>query len=129
MRFWQHPWTDSQIDTIIGNLLRWGIVIAAVVVMMGGAVFLARYGFEAPGYRVFHGEPTDLCTISGIFTDVRALRARGIIQLGMLLLIGTPIARVAFAILAFALQRDRTYVFVTLIVFGVLLFGLLGGGR
>ncbi len=35
--------------------------------------------------------------------------------------------RVAFSILAFALQWDRTYVVVTLIVLGVLIYSLAGG--
>jgi uncharacterized membrane protein len=51
-----------------------------------------------------------------------------VIQLGLLLLVATPVARVAFSILAFALQRDRTYVIITLIVLGVLLYSLAGGG-
>jgi uncharacterized membrane protein len=48
--------------------------------------------------------------------------------LGLLLLIATPVARVAFSVLAFALQRDRTYIFVTLIVLGMLIYSLTGGG-
>ena len=46
-------------------------------------------------------------TLSGIVQDVLALQGRGIIQLGLLLLIATPIARVAFSVAAFAFQRDR----------------------
>ena len=49
------------------------------------------------------------------------------IQLGLLVLIATPIARVAFSLVAFALQRDRIYVIVTLIVLAVLLYSLTGG--
>jgi uncharacterized membrane protein len=49
---------------------------------------------------------------------------RGWIQLGLLLLIATPVARVAFSVYAFARQRDFLYVGVTLIVLTVLLFGL-----
>ncbi len=67
-------------------------------------------------------------SIAGIISDALAVRSGGIIQLGLLLLIATPIVRVAFAVVAFALQRDRVYVIVTLIVLGVLLFSLLGGG-
>jgi uncharacterized membrane protein len=57
------------------------------------------------------------------------LAAKGIIQFGLLFLIATPIARVAFSVIAFALQRDRVYVSVTLIVLGLLLYSLVGGGR
>jgi uncharacterized membrane protein len=48
-------------------------------------------------------------------------------QLGLLLLIATPVARVAFSVFAFALQRDRLYVVVTLAVLGVLAFSMTGG--
>lgn len=122
-------WTDQQIDDIIGNLLRTGVVVSALVVLLGGMLYLTRHGFELPDYRVFRGESSDLCNIPGILRDTLAFRARGVIQLGLLLLIATPIIRVAFTILAFALQRDKTYVFVTFIVLSLLLFSLAGGGQ
>ena len=55
-------------------------------------------------------------------------RGRGVIQLGLLLLIATPIARVAFSVVGFALERDRMYVVFTLIVLAILLYSLLGSG-
>jgi len=73
------------------------------------------------------GEPTDLRTLSGIVRDALALRGRGIIQLGLLLLIATPVARVAFSVAAFAIQRDRLYVVVTLMVLAILLYSLTSG--
>jgi uncharacterized membrane protein len=50
-----------------------------------------------------------------------------LIQLGLLLLIATPVARVAFSAAAFAMQRDRLYVVVALIVLAVLMYSLMGG--
>ncbi|HXX24863.1 MAG TPA: DUF1634 domain-containing protein [Terriglobia bacterium] len=120
-------WTDQYVEEWIGNLLRAGVTLAAVVVLFGGSVYLARHGYAAPQYHVFVGEPTDLRTISGIMKDVLAFRGRGLIQLGLLLLIATPVARVAFSVAAFALQRDRLYVVVTLIVFAILIYSLAGG--
>lgn len=120
-------WTDERVEAIVGNLLRAGVVIAAAVVALGGAIFLARHGREIPHYRVFAGEPTDLRTVSGILTEALTVRGRNIIQLGLLLLIATPVTRVAFSVVAFALERDRLYVIVTLIVLAVLLFSLAGG--
>jgi uncharacterized membrane protein len=55
-------------------------------------------------------------------------RGRSLIQLGLLLLIATPIARVVFSIVGFAIERDRMYVAFTLIVLAVLLYSLLGSG-
>jgi uncharacterized membrane protein len=77
-------------------------------------------------YGVFRGEPADLRDVRGIIRDTLALRGRGIIQLGLLLLIATPVARVAFSIFGFAKEGDRLYVVFTLIVFSILLYSLIG---
>jgi len=120
--------TDEQMNRIISVLLRSGVLISALVVLVGGIFYLIRYGAALPEYGVFRGEPADLRSLSGIVKDVLSFKRRGIIQFGLLLLIATPVARVAFSLLAFALQRDRTYVVVTLIVLTVLLYSLAGGG-
>jgi len=120
-------WTDQRVEAILGNLLRAGVLIAAAVVVLGGVIYLLRHGSTLPDYRAFRGEPTDLRTFSGILADAAAFRGRGIIQLGLLLLIATPVARVAFSVVAFALERERLYVIVTLTVLAVLLFSLAGG--
>jgi len=120
-------WTNQYVEELIGNLLRVGVTLAAAVVLFGGSVYLARHGRAAPQYRVFMGEPADLRSVSGIVRDALALRERGLIQLGLLLLIATPVARVAFSVAAFAMQRDRLYVVVALIVLAVLMYSLMGG--
>jgi uncharacterized membrane protein len=118
-------WTDERFETLLGNLLRAGVVLATTVVLAGAVSFLARHGSEPPGYHVFHGEPSDLRSVGGILGDVLDLRARGFIQFGLLLLIATPIARVVLSAVAFAIQRDRRYVVFTLIVLAVLCYSLL----
>lgn len=122
-------WTDQRVDEIIDNLLRAGVILAAAVVLLGGGLYLTQHGSTVPDYRVFHGEPAYLRGVSGIVKDARALDGRGLIQLGLLLLLATPVARVAFSVVAFGLQRDRTYVVVTLIVLAVLLYSLGSAGR
>jgi len=117
-------WTDQRVEGMVANLLRAGVVLAAGVVLLGGTVYLARHGSEPPHFQVFRGEPSDLRSVSGILKDVGAFRGRGLIQLGLLLLIATPIARVALSVVAFALQKDRPYVIITLIVLALLLFSL-----
>jgi len=123
----KHPWTDQQVEEIVGNLLRGGVIFAAIVVLVGGFIYLVRYGGTAPDYRVFHGEPVDLRCVSGIVTDALELRSRGIIQLGLLLLVATPVARVVFSVFAFAQQHDLTYVIITSIVLAILLYSLTSG--
>jgi uncharacterized membrane protein len=119
--------SEQRVEEIIGDLLRAGVIIAASVVSVGGIVYLVRHGEEAPNYRVFLGEPADLRGVSGIIAESRSLSGRGIIQLGLLLLMATPVARVIFSVAAFAFQGDRTYVIITLIVLAVLSYSLLGG--
>jgi uncharacterized membrane protein len=121
-------WTDKTIEEIVGNLLRVGVSLSAFVVSMGAVIYLARHGREPANYRVFHGEPSDLRSLSGIVRDAFHLRDRGIIQLGLLLLIATPVARVAFSIWGFAEEHDRLYMIFTGIVLIVLLYSLLGSG-
>ena len=119
--------SDQRMDEIIGRLLRTGVILAASLVLIGGALFLARHSAPVTNYRVFQGEPEELRTVPGIIHGALALRGRGLIQLGLLVLIATPIARVAFSAVAFLYQRDWTYVVVTLIVLGLLVYSLLGG--
>ena len=75
---------------------------------------------------MFHGEPSDYRTVRGILSDSFALQGRGIIQLGLLLLIATPVARVAFTIFGFAEENDRLYMAVASFVLLILLYSLLG---
>lgn len=121
--------TDTRMDQIIGDLLRAGVIIASLIVLAGGIVYLSKHGTEPPNYRIFHGEPSDLRSISGILLSVFSFHGRPLIQFGILLLIMTPVARVAFTVVCFGLQKDRIYVGVTLIVLSVLLFSLAGGSR
>jgi uncharacterized membrane protein len=119
---------EKRMDEIMGRLLRAGVILAAVFVLAGGVVYIMRHPEPVTDYRVFHGEPEELRTVPGIIHEALALHGRGLIQLGLLILIATPIARVAFSVMAFLYQRDWTYVVVTLVVLGLLVYSLLGGG-
>jgi uncharacterized membrane protein len=97
------------------------------VVMLGGGVWhFVQAGGAPPDLRVFHGEAPDLTSVGGILQGVAAGHAASLIQLGLLLLIATPIARVAVCAAGFAAQRDWTYVAITLIVLGALAASLAG---
>jgi uncharacterized membrane protein len=120
-------WSDERTELVIGILLQVGVLLAATVVVLGGIVFLARHGSSIPSYQVFQGEATNLRSISGALHSALAFQGQGIIQVGLLLLIATPVARVVFSIVAFALERDTLYVVITLIVLVVLIFSLAGG--
>jgi uncharacterized membrane protein len=126
--FKPQPWRDRRIQIILGNLLRTGVLISAAVVLSGACVYLSRHAHEPADYHVFRGEPSEYRTIRGVIQSVMNGRGRGLIQLGLLLLIATPIARVAFSVAGFAIERDRLYVAFTLIVLAILLYSLLGSG-
>lgn len=119
--------TDKQLDQVIGIILRIGVTISALAVLGGGILYLVQHGGSQPDYRIFHGESAELRSITGILKDASAFHAAGIIQLGLLLLIATPIMRVCFSIIGFALQRDTAYTLVTIIVLAFLLYSLTGG--
>jgi len=128
--FQPQPWRDRRIEVILGNLLRTGVLVSAAVVLLGASIYLSRHAHDPADYRVFRGEPSEYRTIRGVIQSVIVGRGRGqgLIQLGLLLLIATPIARVAFSVVGFGIERDRLYVAFTLIVLAVLLYSLLGSG-
>ena len=117
--------TNHDMEKDIGVLLRTGVMIAAAIVLGGGIIYLFRHGFTAADYKVFQRVPFDLCNVRGILANAFSFHGRGLIQLGLLLLIATPVARVALSIFMFARQRDKFYVVVTLIVFAILMYSLL----
>jgi len=120
-------WTDHAVELIISKLLLVGVSTASIVVLAGGILFLVRHGHETPQYGVFHGEPAELRTIGGVFRAAWNLEARAVIQLGLGLLIATPVARVVFSLFAFIRQRDGLYVVITSIVLATLLLALFYG--
>jgi uncharacterized membrane protein len=121
-----HKLDDQKIENLIANLLRVGVVAAALVVISGAVLFLGNHPRGQEVYRVFRGEPDQLKTVHGIVGCALTGEARCIMQLGLLLLIATPIARVLLSAVAFAMEGDRMYVGFTLVVLGVLLYSLFG---
>jgi len=119
---------EEQVDRILSIMLRTGVLIAASVVFAAGIWYLSRFGGQHPNYQAFHGEPEGLRGLTGICKGVAALDPRSLIQFGLLLLIATPIARVAFSVVAFAVQRDKIYVALTAVVLLVLIWSLTGMG-
>jgi len=122
------PWVEHDVEVLLGRLLQWGVAIAAGVLLVGGVLYLLRYGGEQPHYGTFRGEPEDLRHVAGIMRSLPGGGSRGIIQFGLLLLIATPVARVALSLLVFVRDRDRLYVRLTAFVLIILLLSLTGIG-
>jgi uncharacterized membrane protein len=119
--------SEHEVDQAIGGVLRLGVIIAAAVTFVGGLLLVLQHGREPIAHRTFQGEPAALESIVGIVRGALSLDGASIAQLGLLLLIATPVARVAFTLVAFALQRDRKYVVITSIVLTLLVYALVFG--
>jgi len=109
----------------LSRLLRIGVVASMAVVIAGVTLTF----FHHPQYvrsTTALRELTDAATIyphrlAGVIAQIRTGRGQGIVMIGLLMLIATPVARVAFSIVAFAIERDRLYVAITCVVLALLL--------
>lgn len=117
--------TDQQFEMFLGQLLRTGVLIAALIAFVGGVWFLRYFGGARHDYRTFHGVPDEFTHVSQIYHGAIGWQPLAIIQLGILVLIATPVARVLFSMLGFALERDWMYVAITAIVLALLLYSLI----
>ena len=117
-------WTEHAVEQVIGRLLQVGVLIAAAVVLGGGTALIVRHGGEPADFHTFRGAASPLRDLAAIASGVRRLDSHAIVQLGLVLLIATPIARVALTFVAFVIRRDRLYVVLTGIVLVLLVLGL-----
>ena len=118
---------DKEIEQQMGVLLRTGVVASASLVLLGGLLFTWQQHARAPHYRKFNGEPDRLTHVRAVLEDALHLHSTAVIQLGVLLLLFTPVARVLFSVYGFIKEQDRMYVVITLIVLGILSFSLFSG--
>ncbi|MBD2502642.1 DUF1634 domain-containing protein [Anabaena azotica] len=118
--------TEQQLEYLLSNLLKYGVLLASAFVLLGGILYLIHHGSEPADYHIFHGTPSEFCSPVGVFGAVLSGSRRGIIQLGMLLLIATPIFRVIISLLTFLLKREFIYVIITSLVLASLTYSLIG---
>ncbi|ETY74705.1 DUF1634 domain-containing protein [Lactiplantibacillus fabifermentans] len=103
-----------QVEMMIGYILRIGVVVSAIVIVIGIIMMLVQgtggypNGVQPTGFR-------------SIFNGVMALKPYAVMMFGLFLLILTPTLRVAVSIYAFAVERDRLYVWITTIVLIILI--------
>jgi uncharacterized membrane protein len=115
---------DRDIELVMGNLLRYGVLTSVVIVLIGAVFYLFQHGHEIPWYHEFKGEPKRIREVKMVWQTAWQGRGRSIIQLGLFVLIATPIARIIFSIIGYILERDYLYVIITLIVLSVILYSL-----
>jgi uncharacterized membrane protein len=119
---------DERLDKVVGIVLRTGVLLAAALVLISGIAFVASHRQAAPDHRKFHAGPSQLASISGVLHGAMTLDPLYVIQLGLLILIATPIVRVMTCAVGFALERDWTYAIVSLIVLTFLIGSIVGSG-
>jgi uncharacterized membrane protein len=118
--------SEQQLENLLSNLLKYGVLIASAVVLFGGILYLIRHGAEPAGYQFFSGTPSEFCSPTGVVKAAFSGSSRGIIQLGLLLLIAIPIVRVIVSLFAFIRRRDLIYIIVNLFVLAALTYSLIG---
>ncbi len=116
---------DRRLEGIIGQLLRAGVLLAAAIVTAGGVSYLVQHHADRVNYRTFVAGGQSVRTLPGIVASAAHFDSEGLIQFGLLLLIATPVARVAIALVGFALERDRLYTVVSLTVLLILALSLI----
>ncbi|GAA6616951.1 DUF1634 domain-containing protein [Scytonema sp. NUACC26] len=118
--------SDLQLEPLLSNLLKYGVLISSAVIFIGGLLYLIRHGSEPAQYHIFQEESFEFRSPIGVIDVIRAGSYRGIIQLGLLLLVATPILRVVISLVIFLRHREYTYVAIVSIVLTALIYSFLG---
>ncbi|WP_298299303.1 DUF1634 domain-containing protein [Hydrotalea sp.] len=118
---------DDDLEYAMGNLLRLGVIISSAIVAIGGIIYLYKHGMHLPEYATFIGNKSMFNSVSKIITGLKEWKGQAIIQLGILVLIFTPIARITFSFIGFLIEKDLLYMLLTLIVLAIITFSLLAG--
>ncbi|VDG17521.1 DUF1634 domain-containing protein [Lactiplantibacillus mudanjiangensis] len=109
-----------KVELIIGQILRIGVVVSAIVIALGIILMLVQ---GTGGYP--NGvEPN---SFQAIFAGVIALKPYAVMMLGLFLLILTPTLRVVVSIYAFAVEKDHLYVWITTVVLIILIIASIIG--
>ncbi|HEX4208707.1 MAG TPA: TSUP family transporter [Ktedonobacteraceae bacterium] len=111
--------TNDVTNVILSWILQGGVILSAAVILLG-FILLPTHPGGLSLERLLHFPQS----FSALLTGLQQLHPQSIITLGLLLLIATPVVRVAASIVIFALEHDRTYVVITAIVLIILLFSI-----
>ncbi len=112
-------------EVAVSSVLRIGVALSAAVILFGLALLVLRGGLDpSAGIDAPRAFPH---TLGDVIAGVAGLEPLAVISLGLLLMILTPVTRVATSILAFAAERDWRYVAISALVLAVLIAGFLLG--
>lgn len=117
--------TDNQLQSIIGNVLRYGVLSALTVTLLGGIILLAKDSQQVVSYATFVEKDQNLFVVfKTILAGVKVWNGESIIFLGILLLFLTPALRLVLSLFSFLLEKDALYVVITLIVIAVIILSV-----
>lgn len=117
---------DTDIQNIIGWVLRSGVFLSIAICAFGASIYLFRHGHDIANYHNFTGVPASV-QLGEIIKSVTELKGRAIIQAGIILLIATPVMRVLFSAIGFAAEKDYLYTGITILVLAIIFISMLSG--
>jgi uncharacterized membrane protein len=120
-----------KVELAISMLLRVGVVASLFIVVFGTALSFVHH----PEYMRSRAELQRLTrpgaafprTPGQVWRGLRELSGQAVVIVGLLLLVATPVMRVAVSILAFVYQKDRVFTIITTIVLILLLLSFFLG--
>jgi uncharacterized membrane protein len=118
---------DADMQLLLGQVLRMGTVISISIVFLGGVIYLYRHGHSIANYKTFIGIPGFVQHAGSLFYGAFTLKGQAIIQLGIILLIATPILRVIFSAIGFVLEKDYMYLAISLLVLFIIFISTISG--
>lgn len=97
--------TDAVIEKNLGALLRIGTLISSLIVLIGGLMYLAQHGNDPVPFELLQQAPIT-SSIKNVWLEAFSFTPLGIVQLGLLILVGTQILRVAFLFIFYVSIQD-----------------------
>ncbi len=131
--FSREYWDQRDVEQYIGKLLRYGVILSSIITVFGGIIYLFQHHTQTADYtpipsgQPFPGVEEYLRELNTIIPGVLSFDGAAIIQLGVIVLIATPIIRVAFSAISFLIERDYLYVGITLLVLAIILANMILG--
>ncbi|KAA5537389.1 DUF1634 domain-containing protein [Taibaiella lutea] len=116
---------DKDLQSFIGNLLRVGVLTAMTIVVIGIVLYMFQYGHETIHYSTFKAE--NAFKFADFYQRLMSGNSSAIMELGVIVLIVIPIARVLFTMIGFWLEKDRMYTIIAFIVLCIIAYSLFFG--